>query len=386
MSKKVIVVTGTRADYGILKPLLKALESHSDYELTLLATGSHLSEKFGYTLNEIYNDGFKNVLEVALPLDDLSAPALVKSMGIAMQGFSDAYHKINPDLIIYLGDRYEILCASLSALMMKIPTAHIAGGDITEGAHDDAIRHSLTKMSHLHFVTNENSRRIVLQLGEESQFVYNVGHLALDNLLTGDLIDDREAFFDAIDFEPRHKNIMVTFHPETLSDKSPQEQVAEVTGALQKLSSDIGIIITLPNAEPASDVYIKAFLELSQTRPYTKAYTSLGSQKYLSALKYVDAVVGNSSSGLLEVPSFGIPTVNIGDRQKGRMLASSVISCVTKDSEITLAIVKALGYSKSHDPLNPYGDGKTTEKIIKILDNFSDYKRLLKKSFYKQEP
>ena len=381
--RKICVVTGTRAEYGMLYWLLREIGSDSEIELQIIATGMHLSPEFGLTYKVIEKDGFKIDYKVEMLLSSDTPVGIAKSMGLGVIGFADAYSQLKPDLIVLLGDRFEILAAAQAALVAKIPIAHLVGGDTTEGAFDEAIRHSITKMSHLHFVTNELSAKRVRQMGENPEHVFTVGSPGLDWIEKVKLLNKTD-LEKALNFELREKNLLITFHPVTLEHASSSLQFQELLNALHSLNDDVGFIITMPNADTEGRYLIKMIERFVATYPQAKAFTSLGQVLYLSTMAHVDAVVGNSSSGLYEAPSFKIPTVNIGDRQKGRLRATSVIDCEPHANLISNAIQEA--FTKDCSAItNPYGDGHSSERIISIIKSFSDYQELLKKRFYEME-
>jgi len=385
MSKrKVCVVTGTRADYGLLFPVMKILQNDPEFDLRIIATGMHLSPEFGLTYKEIERDGFSIEYKVEMLLSSDTPTGIVKSIGLGSIGLADVFEGIKPDLVILLGDRFEILAAAQACLVARIPVAHIAGGDTTEGAFDEAIRHSVTKMSHLHFVTNKVAERRVVQLGEDPDRVFNVGSPGIDYIKRMTFLDRKEIGTE-IDFVFRETNLLVTFHPETLSEVPSSKQFHELLQALDRLGNDVGIIFTKPNADPEGRALTKLIDDFALMRANIKAYTSLGQFRYLSVMNAVDAVVGNSSSGLSEAPSFRKPTVNIGDRQKGRPRADSVIDCPAKADEIFGAIQRAFELDCSNVD-NPYGDGMASERIVSVLKRISDYKSLVKKEFFDLEP
>jgi len=384
MSKrKICVVTGTRAEYGLLYWLMKEIENDSELELQIVATGMHLSPEFGLTYKVIEKDGFSINEKVEMLLSGDTSVAITKSIGLATIGFADTFSRLNPDLLVVLGDRYEILAAAQSAMVARIPIAHIAGGDTTEGAIDEAIRHSITKMSHLHFVTNETAAHRVLQMGENPKHVYNVGSPGIDQINKLKLISLRE-LEQSLDFKFREKNVLVTYHPVTLDSQPASEQMMEILKALDNFGSDLGILLTKPNSDTDGRELIRLIDEYVSTHSNAKSFTSMGYERYLNAIAHVDAVVGNSSSGLYEVPSFKKPTVNIGDRQKGRLQASSVINCEPTASEIQVAINYAFNMDCSN-AINPYGNGNSTHKILSIIKGIFDYSCLLKKHFFKVE-
>lgn len=381
MKRKICVVTGTRAEYGLLYWLMKELQEDPDFELQIIATGMHLSPEFGLTYQQIEQDGFIINEKVEMLLSSDTPVGITKSLGLATIGFADSLERLSPDLLVVLGDRYEILAAVQAALVARIPVAHIAGGDTTEGAIDEAIRHSITKMSHLHFVTNEISAQRVRQLGENPVHVYNVGHTGIDAIKRVRLLEKKE-LEESLGFAFKPINFLVTFHPVTLEEASSQTQFQELLDALDSFGPEVGIIITKPNSDTDGRVLIKMIDEFCQTRPHVQAYVSLGQQRYLSAIHHVNAVIGNSSSGLYEVPAFKKPTINIGDRQKGRLKSSSVMDCPPEKEAIIQAIQMGLQQDWSGVE-SMYGDGGASEKIIAILKQQKTYEALLQKHFYK---
>ncbi|MGQ9558026.1 MAG: UDP-N-acetylglucosamine 2-epimerase [Desulfurispora sp.] len=382
--QKICVVTGTRAEYGLLYWLMKEIQADPDLELQIIATGMHLSPEFGLTYKVIEEDGFTINEKIEMLLSSDTPVGIAKSIGLATIGFADALDRLKPDILVLLGDRFEILAAAQAALVARIPVAHIAGGDITEGAFDDIIRHCITKMSHLHFVTNESAARRVRQLGEDDAYIYNVGSTAIDNIKRLSLLN-KEQLERKLDFKLRNKNLLITFHPVTLDSVPSEFQLSELLRALeeisQELSSDIGYIFTSSNADPSGRGLNNLIRQFVNQHNNAVFHTSLGQLVYLSTIAQVDAVVGNSSSGLYEVPSFKKPTVNIGDRQKGRLMAASVISCQPQAEVIKQAIYKAFVLD-CNNVVNPYGDGDSSRKMVDILKSIYDYKALLKKRFY----
>lgn len=383
MSRKICVVTGTRADFGLLRWLMQEIEHESELELQVLATGMHLSPEFGLTYREIEQAGFVINAKVEMLLSADTATAVTKSMGLGLISYADAYERLAPDLIVVLGDRFEIFAAAAAALIAGIPVAHLHGGETTEGAFDEAIRHSITKMSHLHFVAAEEYRRRVIQLGEQPERVFLVGGLGIDAIKRMKLLD-REALEASLDFKFGPRNLLITFHPVTLEgQKSSVEQMAELLAALGELD-DTHMLFTMPNADTGGRELAAMVKQFAASRQYVRVYTSLGQLRYLSCMQHVDAVVGNSSSGLAEAPSMGIATINIGDRQKGRISASSVIHCDPTQQSICGALGRVFDpnfRSTLTGMINPYGSGGASEKIAKIIRNH-DLKNLLKKSFF----
>jgi UDP-N-acetylglucosamine 2-epimerase (non-hydrolysing)/GDP/UDP-N,N'-diacetylbacillosamine 2-epimerase (hydrolysing) len=303
-----------------------------------------------------------------------------KSIGLGVIGFADAFDRLKPDIIVLLGDRYEIFAAAQAALVLRTPIAHIAGGDITEGAFDEAVRHSITKMAHLHFVTNEVSASRVRQLGENPDYIFNVGSPGIESINRLSFLS-KEELEKALSFKFREKNLLVTFHPVTLDEVSSTEQLQEIFKALDQLTYDAGIIFTGCNADPEGRKINEMIDHYIKRHSNAKVYSSLGQQLYLSTISHMDAVVGNSSSGLYEVPSLKKPTVNIGDRQKGRLQASSVINCKPETTQILKAIESAFQMDCS-EIQNPYGQGNASLQIISILKSFKNYNELIKKKFF----
>ncbi|MDR1481060.1 MAG: UDP-N-acetylglucosamine 2-epimerase [Synergistaceae bacterium] len=366
--KKICVVTGTRAEYGILYWLLKELSGRKDVKLQIVATGAHLSPEFGLTYRIIEEDGFTIDAKVEMLLSADTASGVTKSAGLALIGFSDAYERLRPDLVIVLGDRYEILAAAIAAYFAGIPTAHIGGGETTEGAIDEAIRHSITKMSCLHFTSAEAYRRRVIQLGEDAESVFNVGALGLEHLRRTRLMD-RGELAASLGMELGAINLLVTYHPSTLGE-SPEEGCAALLSALGGFPG-ARIVFTYPNSDAGGRSVINMIDNYAgANREGRRAFVSLGQARYLSVLKHFDAVIGNSSSGLIEAPSFKIPTVNIGDRQKGRIRAESVIDCGASAREITAAIGRALSpefKEVASSCVNPYEKDGTAAAIADAL-------------------
>lgn len=382
MKRKVCVVTGSRAEYGLLKWLLHDLVSSPTMELQLVVTGAHLAPEFGLTYREIESDGFPIARKIETLLFQDTVVGATKSIGLGVTTLADAFAELAPDLLVVLGDRYELLAPVSAALLARIPVAHIHGGEVTEGAIDDAVRHAITKLSHVHFVATEAYRNRVIQLGEHPGRVHAVGGLGVDAISRISLLD-RASLGQAIGFEFGERNLMVTFHPETLSDQSPQDQVGALLRALDSVP-DANLIITYPNADVGGQTIGGLFEVYAANRRGTRMYRSLGQLNYLSCMQFVDGVVGNSSSGLLEAPSFHIGTINIGHRQSGRPRAESVIDCNGDPQHIAQALQTL--YSEEFRAglpgvVNPYGDGGASRKIVAELENM-DFSILLKKSFF----
>ena len=379
--KKICVITGSRAEYGLLRWVLEGIRQSPRLELQLIATGMHLSPEFGMTVETIEADGFTIDRKVEMLMSSDTAVGVTKSMGLGMIGFADALAELKPDLVLVLGDRYEIFSAAASAMIALIPVAHPHGGETTEGAFDEAIRHSITKMSHLHFVAADEYRRRVIQLGEQSKHVFNVGGLGIDNILRLKLLA-RDEVEEVLNLKLEKRNLLITFHPVTLEQNASVQQMDELLVALAELK-DTGLIFTMPNADTDGRKLFEKVKEFCANHSKAFAFTSLGQLRYLSCVQHVDGVVGNSSSGLIEVPSFKKGTINIGDRQRGRLKASSVIDC----NPDRLSISKSLEqlYSAEFQKLlstveNPYGKGGASEKIVRILEGAS-VNDLRKKAF-----
>ncbi len=386
MKRQICVVTGTRAEYGLLRWLMEEIREAPGLELQIIATGMHLSPEFGLTYLEIEKDGFSIDRKVEMLLSSDTPSGVAKSMGLGLIGFGDALQQLQPDIMLVLGDRFELFSAVAAAMVARIPVAHLHGGESTEGAFDEAIRHSITKMSHLHFVAAEEYRKRVIQLGEHPERVFLVGGLGIDNIKKLELLD-RPELETALEFKLGAKNLLVTFHPVTLEKESSAMQMTELLAALEKLK-DTHLIFTMPNADTDSRVLIGMVDQFVVRCPFARSYTSLGQLKYLSCIRHVDGVVGNSSSGLLEVPSFAKGTINIGDRQRGRLKTKSVIDCDPEQKSIAAALRKL--YSKEfllelETVQNPYGEGGASKKIVKILRDYP-LESILKKPFHNLDP
>jgi len=383
VKRKVCVVTGSRAEYGLLKPLLAEIKNDGEMELQLIVTGMHLSSEFGLTFRDAEKDGFLIKEKIDILLDSDTPVGIARSMGLALKSFAEGYERLQPDCVVVLGDRFELFGVVAAALVSRIPVVHIHGGELTEGVFDDAIRHSITKMSHLHFTSTEEYRKRVIQLGEDPKRVFNVGALGIDNVKRLTLVPKEELEKEWVFTFAKH-NILVTFHPVTLEDNTAQEQFRNVLDVMDGIP-DMHIIFTKANADPGGKT-INGMIDEYVSRNSRKAVavTSMGTAKYLSTMKLVDAVVGNSSSGIIEAPSFRVPTVNIGDRQKGRVRAKSVIDCEPTKKGIKRAIERLYSeeFQKSlENVVNPYGDGNTAKRIKGILKS-NDLTGIVKKSFY----
>lgn len=383
--RKICIVTGTRAEYGLLCRLMRLIQDSPETQLQVIATNMHLSPKFGNTYQEIEKDGFTIDCKIPIINEDAedNAVTTIKSMAKALSGFADKYNQLKPDLVVVLGDRYEILAAATAAMIERIPIAHLHGGEITEGAYDDAIRHCITKMSNLHFTSTEEFRNRVIQLGEQPNQVFYVGALGVENIKKLPLMDQEEVE-ESVKFKIDENTILVTYHPVTLGIHAAEREIKEFIDALEE-RKDLRVFFTMPNSDTGSQAIVDAINSFVVHNPDRAiAYKSLGVKRFLSVMKYVGAVVGNSSSGLLEAPSFGIPTLNIGDRQKGRMTADSVYNCdTTKESIIKgLDVILSPEFrKKATETHNPYEKENTAKEIFKVISNYP-LEQLKQKHFY----
>lgn len=389
--RKICVVTGSRAEYGILRNLMKAIKDDPDLKLQVIATNQHLSKLQGETYKEIEKDGFAIDFKVNMADDEApdTANTTAKAMSRGISGFADAFDALRPDLLLILGDRYEMLAVASTALIYKIPIAHLHGGEITEGAFDDAIRHAITKMSHLHFTSTEAYRQRVIQLGEQPDRVFNVGALGVENIMKTDFMT-KEDIEQSLNFQMTDKCFLCTYHPVTLSRMSSETQIMNLLKALDDYQN-YHIIFTYSNSDTNSQIIIKRIQEYVDRNPGRCMFIpSLGQRRYFSALKYVKSVIGNSSSGIIEVPSFGIPTLDIGDRQKGRIAADSVIHCSYSIEEIKEGLKKVVSYGnktiyRSTSGLlqckNPYYKESTCEAILKVIKTYP-LDHIIQKHFY----
>jgi len=381
--QKICIVTGTRAEYGLLYWLMKPIWDDPNLELQIIATGMHLSPEFGLTYKEIEKDGFTINSKIEMLLSSDTPSSISKSTGIGLIGFADAYNELNPDIVVVLGDRFEVLAACIAALYAKIPVAHIHGGETTIGAFDETIRHSITKMAWWHFVAADEYEKRVVQLGEDPKRIFNVGGLGVDAIRKSKLLSKKE-LMNKTKIKFGKKNLLVTYHPVTLEKLTSKKNFGSLLNVLKDLK-DVQLIFTMPNADSDGRI-IKQMIDeyVSSHKQRSISFTSMGHLNYLSTLQFVDGVVGNSSSGLTEAPTFKIGTINIGDRQKGRLKAKSVIDCEPTKESIKESINTL--YSKDFQNIlskidSPYGKGNATEKIMAVLRDFPIPKEL-KKEFY----
>ena len=382
MKKKICVITGSRADYGLLRPLIRKIQSSIVFDLQLIVTGSHISYNHGNTISEIKEDNFF-INDIIFANSKIDTPvAIAQSVAKVVDKFSLSLDKLKPDLIFVLGDRYEIFASCIAEFILGIPIAHHSGGEVTEGAFDDSIRHSITKMAHIHFVAAQEYKKRVIQLGENPKNIYIVGGFGAENINQIKLLNKSD-LEKKINFSFNQKTLILTFHSETLDIKNTTKNFSELLSALD-LHKDVAIIFTLPNADTYNSKIIKMINNYVIQRQNVISFKSMGTVNYLSSLKYVDGVIGNSSSGITEVPSFKKGTINIGNRQKGRLKATSIIDCLPQKHEIDKAIKKL--YSKKFqkkiiNTVNHYNKGKTSKLIIKTLEKNHDKINIQKKFF-----
>lgn len=382
--RKICVFTGTRAEYGIMSRLFQMISDDPDLQLQIIATNMHLSPEFGLTYREIEADGFHIDKKVEMLLSSDTANGTVKSMGLATIGFADALEDLKPDLAVILGDRYEMLCAAQTCLIYGIPIAHIAGGGITAGAYDDVIRHCITKMSHLHFTSTNENRNRVIQLGEQPEHVFWSGSLGVDNIRDEEIIPLNE-LEDSINFKLGSKYLLVTFHPTTMESESADEQCEALLKALHEISSEYKLLFTLPNSDTNGRIISAKVREyVSNNSEKSFAIASLGKKRYYSAMKYATAVVGNSSSGLVEAPIFNIPTLNIGNRQEGRTRCESVIDVPARLDSIREGLKKVVSLEfkeVASRVKSPYEKAGSVEMVFNIIKRFP-LEGITKKKFY----
>ena len=380
MTRKICVITGSRAEYGLLRWVMQGIKDEPTLTLQVIATGMHLSPYFGNTYQEIEDDEFVIDRKVETLTEDDSPVGIAKSMGNGMIGFADALNELCPDLVVVLGDRFEIFSAVAAALVAQIPVAHIHGGEITEGNFDDSLRHSITKMSHFHFTAAEEYRDRVIQLGESPDRVFNIGGLGVDNIDRIDLIS-RDELEKELELTFQKQNLLVTFHPVTLDPDSGVKQMTELLNALDSFPG-FGLIFTMPNADTGGRWITDLIEDYVESHSNAVSFTSLGAKRYLSLMACVDGVIGNSSSGLLEAPSLRIGTVNIGNRQRGRIQAESVISCEPNRIAIQEAITKLLSIEflgKVQNVVSPFGIGGACNAIIEIIKTLPQENLSIKK-------
>lgn len=383
-ARKICFVTGSRADFGLLVWPMRAIQQTARLKLQLIATGMHLSPEFGYTIDNIRDEGFTVDDTVESLLSSDSGVGVAKSVGIGVIGFADAFARLQPDLVVVLGDRFETFAAAQAAMYMRLPMAHLFGGDVTEGAVDESTRHSISKMSHLHFTSNRDSTRRLMQLGENPARIHTIGSSGIDAIKRLKLMD-RETVGREVGMPLGPRNMLVTFHPQTIEAGQSVNALDELFAALSILDPQWRLFFTLANADAegrALNNRIKAFVA---SRPNAIAVASLGQLRYISLMNQVDVVVGNSSSGVLEAPSLNVPSVDIGDRQKGRERASSVFNTPAERNAIVAAISKAAIHGRQ-PTVSPYGDGESSQRFADVIAAVPDFRELLRKGFYDLAP
>lgn len=378
--RRICVVTGGRAEYGLLRWVIHDIRAAPDLALQLIVTGSHLEPRFGLTVEAIEADGFAIDARVPLGLDGDGAGDAARAMARCLTGVSDALEWLQPDILLVLGDRFEILAAAEAAMLHRVPIAHIAGGDVTEGAFDESIRHALTKLSHIHLVTNAQSGARLARMGEDPARIHVVGSPGLDHLTRSPLLD-RPALETALGAPLGARNLLVTFHPVTLAEDRGLGEFEALLAGLDALPRDTVKWLTRPNADPGHRAVETALDAWAADRADVQVFASLGQTRYLSLMAQCDAVVGNSSSGLYEAPSLGVPTVDVGDRQKGRLAAASVLHAPAEAGAVAAAIEAALALDCSA-VVNPYGDGRSAPRIVEILRQAPGRDALLAKRFH----
>ena len=380
---KICVVTGTRAEYGIMRWILEYINEDPQLELQLLVTGMHLSSEFGLTHELISQDGFQITKKIEILLSSDTPVGISKSMGLGIISFAEAFSEIKPNLLLIIGDRFEIFTAASAAMIARIPIAHIHGGESTEGLIDESIRHSITKMSHLHFTSTDYYKKRVIQLGEHPSRVFNFGAPGLDNIKMFQLKKSNE-IYKTLNLEENDKFFLITFHPVTLEYDKTKEHIEALIESLKNFT-EYKLIFTLPNSDTAGRVIVQKIKEFLAENPSRgKYFNSMGQINYLSALREASLVIGNSSSGIIEAPSLKTPTVNVGIRQKGRIKSDSVIDCKTEKDEISNAIKRgiSINFTKSLISMdNPYGSGQSSRRIVDKIKNF-DFTKVIFKKFY----
>jgi UDP-N-acetylglucosamine 2-epimerase (non-hydrolysing)/GDP/UDP-N,N'-diacetylbacillosamine 2-epimerase (hydrolysing) len=382
MTRRICVVTGSRAEYGLLYWVLHDLRDDPAFELQLVVTGMHLAREHGHTVDEIEKDGFAIDRKIEMLVAGDSPAAIARSIALGVIGMSDAIEQLRPEIVLVLGDRFEIFAAAQACLVHRVPLAHIAGGDTTEGAIDEAMRHAITKMAHVHFATNEESAARLRQLGEDPARIHVVGSPGLDHLRRRPLLD-RAALEQALGASLGKRNLLVTFHPVTLAARAGRDEFDALLEALAALADDTVLWCSPPTAHAGGGAIAARLDAWAAERPQrARVFASLGQLRYLSLMSQADAVVGNSSSGLYEAPSFGVPTVDVGDRQRGRLAASSVFRCAATAGAIGAAIGRAFATGRRDDIVNPYGDGDSARRIVEVLRRLPAAETLVRKSFH----
>lgn len=377
--RKIVVVTGTRAEYGLLKNVIKKINEDSQLKLQLIVTGTHLSKEYGYTIKEIEADGFYIEEKINILMENNKGEGIAKSMALLQMNLAQSFFRLQPDFLLILGDRYEILAAASTAMVMNIPIAHISGGEITEGAVDDQIRHSITKMSHVHFPGAKAYGENIKRMGEEAWRIFEVGDPGIENIKNNKYMT-KEELYETLKIKVDRDTLLVTFHPVTLELERLPFQVTSLISALHKINKKT--IITYPNSDAGGKFIIEELKKFAKDNKNIYLYESLGLRRYLSVMKECGAVVGNSSSAIVEAPFLKVPAVNIGNRQKGRLMAENIINCGNTENEVIEAIELALSSGfrrKTKKTISLYGEGNTSEEIVRVLKKINIDERLLKK-------
>jgi UDP-N-acetylglucosamine 2-epimerase (non-hydrolysing)/GDP/UDP-N,N'-diacetylbacillosamine 2-epimerase (hydrolysing) len=378
--RKICFVTGSRAEFGLLTWPMRAIRQTNGLALWLIATGMHLSPEFGYTVTNIADEGFQVDETIETLLSSDSGVGVAKSVGLGVIGFADAFERLKPEMVVVTGDRYETLAAAQAAMFMRLPMAHLFGGDVTEGAIDESIRHAISKMAHLHFTTNADSTRRLMQLGEDPSRIFTVGSPGIDSIKRLRLLD-RESVGRETGMPLGERNALITFHPVTVEAHRSAAELDELFAALATLDPGFHLFFTLANADAEGRTLNEKIRAFVSARPNSVAVASLGQLRYISLMNEVDVVVGNSSSGIYEAPSLNTPSVDIGDRQKGRQRAASVFHATAERTAIAAAIAQALRRGRQ-PTINPYGDGEAGRRIAETIAAVPDFKALLKKGFH----
>jgi len=381
--RQICVVTSSRADYNLLAPPMRLIRGDASLDLQVIVTGMHLTTEFGFTYRRIEQEGFPVTARVESSLRGDDVASVTKSIGYGVIGFADVLQRLRPNILMVLGDRYEIFAAAQAGVIARVPIAHLCGGDTVDGAFDEGIRHAITKMAHLHFVTNDIAARRLRQLGENPEHIHMVGNPGLDQIRQVKRMPQHETF-QALGIPARAHNLLVTFHPETLAMEGSLTRLDELLAALGELGSDYSLVFTGPNSDSEGRSFARRMEAFVGEHENAILRTSIGQKLYLSALAHCDAIVGNSSSGIYEAPSLKTPSVNIGDRQNGRMKAESVIDCPAERAEIARAIMRAISLDCS-GVKNPHGDGHSAPRIVEVLKVLPDPAALLRKHFHELE-
>ena len=382
--RRICIVTGSRADFDLFQPLLAALEKAPEFLVEIAVTGMHFSPGLGSTIQQVEALGLRISGRVETLLSGDTPASVVKSCGLGVIGFSDVWRHDPPDLVVVLGDRYEMFAAAQAAYLRGLPIAHLVGGDVTTGSLDDGMRHAITKLSHLHFPSNQGAAARLVRMGEMPSRIHMVGSPAIDAIADFQSLP-LQTIEQRLDWKWRDKTLLITMHPNTFGGQRAVDELSEMLQALDAMGPEIGLVMTLPNADAGGRATAAAMVSFAARRDNAVARASLGRELYLSCMAHCAAVVGNSSSGLYEAPSFSVPTINIGHRQDGRVRAASVIDATPKSAQILAALQQALARKKQPTE-NPYGDGCSVPRILSVLRGIGDFQGLIAKSFHDGEP